>query len=238
MIKKGIETIFNYPYTHLKKFGFNQNHCFMKQLPIALQNNYVCFIVLFLFSLTISIPAISQEENDTFYADQWLVLPAQAYEPPLFYQQEDTYGDTLSLKNLFDQLGLPAQVNPIDGKPLVTDQSGSPLWEMQQATKSGELILKPIKNSTYSWTLVAGYFETDRLAKLSFTLKSNAMASLSVNDQTIIEAANKTETDKTVQHTFEPGKHLILIKTLYASASDDDWKLSLKYDSKPEVAVN
>ncbi|MDN5350494.1 MAG: hypothetical protein PWQ54_1890 [Bacteroidales bacterium] len=210
----------------------------MKQLPIALQNKFVCFIALIVFTLTISTRAISQEQNDTFYADQWLILPAQSYEPPLFYQQEDTYGDTLSLKNLFDRLGLPAQVNPIDGKPLVTDQNGSPLWEKQQASKSGELILKPLKNSTYSWTLAAGYFETDRLINLTFTLKSSAMASLAVDGQTIIEASNKAETDKTLQHTFEPGKHLILIKTMYASASDDDWKLSLKYELKSKGTIN
>lgn len=191
-------------------------------------------IVLIFFS---SLAANARQTDESFYADQWLVIPVQAYEPPLFYQQEDTYGDTVSLINMFDQLGLPSDIRPTEGKFLLSAQEGSPRWEKQHASKSGELILKPNKNSTYSWTLAAGYFETERFVNVSFTLKSKALASLEVNGQTIIEAANKAGTDKTVSHSFEPGKHLILIKTLYAPAFAKDWKLSLQYEIKSKAEV-
>jgi len=176
-----------------------------------------------------SIEVASQESNDDLYADQWLILPTQTYEPPLFYQQEDTYGDTLSLKKMFDQLTFSGDIKAVEGKFLISDQNASPIWTKQQASKSGELVLKPLKNSTYSWTLATGYFETDRFVKVSFTLKSTAMACLIINDQTIIEAVNKEGTDKTVTHNFEPGKHRVVIKSLYASSSKDDWKLNLNY---------
>ncbi len=206
----------------------------MKQIQHSFQNSYLFFVTLILFTLAISFKALSQEKNDIFYADQWLVLPTQPYEPPLFYQQEDTYGDTLSLKNMFDQLTLPNEINPNAGSFFISDQTGSPKWEKQQASKSGELILKSTKNSTYSWSLAAGYFETDRFAEVSFTLKSTALAALSVNGQSIIEAGNKTGTDKTVTHKFDPGKHLIVLKSLYAPSINDDWKLSLSYKIKSD----
>ncbi len=196
--------------------------------------SFALLAILFFNSLGLN----AQQENISFTADEWLLLPAQAYEAPLFFNQEDTSGDTLSKKDLFDRLIIPKQINPVTDLPLLVNQSQSPLWQKQQASKSGDLVIKPLKTAAYSWTLAAGYLETDRFVELELTLKSTAMASLMVNGNTVIEAANKAGTDKTVTQTLEPGKHLIVIKTLYSPDFDNDWKLSLKYGLKSSAKVD
>lgn len=204
---------------------------------IASNSIYFRYVTVLIFIITNHF-AIAQENNEKHIADSWLNIDPQPIAWPAFSSTPDINGDTISFKRLFNSVSTQ-EINWAKAGVAYNPHAKNKLfWQKSNATKSGFLNFRlPAKQQT-AWVLMGGFLETDRFVKLELELEAGGLAALIINGKQqllVEEAAKKGETNKkSVELSFTPGKHFILIKSLYDLRFECDWKVKLSFDKNAE----
>ncbi|MDY0077887.1 MAG: prolyl oligopeptidase family serine peptidase [Bacteroidales bacterium] len=208
---------------------------------IANRSTYFRYIFGFLFLIVYHF-ALSQENNEKHFADSWLVIEPQLIAWPAFSNTPDVNGDTISFKQLLNSVSTDEINWAKAGKAVYPQAKNGLLWQKNIASKSGFLNFKlPAKQKT-AWVFVGGFLETNRFVELELELEAGGLAALILEGKQqlfVEEVAKKGETKKkSTKIKLTPGKHFILIKSLYDKRFACDWKLKLSFDKKIDDHIN
>jgi len=208
---------------------------------IANRSTYFRYIFGFLFLIAYHF-ALSQENNEKHFADSWLVIEPQLIVCPAFSNTPDVNGDTMAFKQLLNSVSTDEINWAKAGKAFYPQAKNGLLWQKSNASKSGFLNFKlPAKQQT-AWVFVGGFLETDRFVELELELEAGGLAALILEGKQqlfVEEAAKKGETKKkSTKIKFRPGKHFILIKSLYDQSFECDWKVRLSFDNKTDQQLS
>lgn len=198
--------------------------------------------VLVFFLLIACRSAIAQESNEKHIANTWLTIAPQAVSWPAFSNTPDINGDTVAFKQLLEAISTEKIDWAKGEKPVYQQVENSPTWKKSTATKSGFVDYKiPGKQQT-AWILQAGFIETDCFVELELELEAGGLATLiidGVQQLQVEQAAKRGETNKKSKKLkFTPGKHFVLIKSLYDKRFECDWKVKLSFDNKADQQVS
>lgn len=190
-----------------------------------------CLILIPLFSAATT---TKQQTNQTFEIkiDSWLQLGPLPIPLPAFTEETTPQ---FPLKNLltFNELDA-AQLHPRAKKQLKWQNGRTAAWQPVSAP-NGYLILNSTDPNP-AVVYLATYIDIKRWTKTKITANSAQMYRIYI-DNTLIatktnNGANGQQTAKDIR--LEPGKHLVLIKTVYDPTAEATWdmKVSLTQENK------
>lgn len=208
---------------------------------VANRKTYFRYILGFLFLIGYHF-AISQDNNNKIIADTWLSTEPQGLLWPAFSNSPDINNDTIGFKQLLNGVSTEDIDWAKGEKPVYPQAKNGLQWQKSNATKSGFINFKLDAKQQTAWVLLGGFLETDRFVELELELEVGGMAALIIDGKQqlfVEEAAKKGETNKKSKKLkFTPGKHFMLIKSLYDQRFECDWKVKLSFDKKADQQLS
>ena len=201
---------------------------------------YYRYVLAFIFLIAYHF-SISQESDKKYIADNWLIIEPQDFAWPAFSNTPDINGDTISFKQLLNGISTD-EIDWAKGEnPVYLQAKNGFKWQKSNATKSGFINFKLDAKQQTAWVLLGGFIETDRFVELELELEAGGLAELIIDGKQqlfVEEAAKQGETSKKSKKIkFTPGKHFVLIKSLYDQRFECDWKVKLSFDKKEDQSL-
>ncbi len=172
--------------------------------------------------------AFAQDVN----IDSWLVKSPLIVEKPAFISGADINKEEFTTKNLLTE-------NYIDLYGLLPVKGGS--WNTVKPGKEGFVEIKALKKTSSQVSYLAFYLETAGLDEIKIEVESPQMFEVYLEGKKISSNYTLADEGKTVKRTgtidADPGKYLIIVKSLYTDVNKNIWKLKAILSGVPERGV-
>jgi len=172
--------------------------------------------------------AFAQEKN----IDDWLLKAPLKLQKPAFISGADIEGKEFSTKNLLGE-------NYMDLSLLKPAAGNS--WSPRKVNRDGFVEIKPVKKAEYQLAYLGFYLESDGLDEIKIEVESPHMFEVYLAGKKISTNNTVAEKDKTVKRTgtidIDPGKYLIIVKSLYTAEKDNDWIVKASLSAMPEKGL-
>jgi dipeptidyl aminopeptidase/acylaminoacyl peptidase len=192
----------------------------------------------FLLAL-VSFPAYAVEEQDSIMTlDEWLVSDTKELFLPAFHEQKDLKGKTFEIADLLKSYPLP-----FDNPGLKTDNQATDGWHAQKADAEGDLRFKTDQQYEIAVVSQALYLETPGWSSVKVHVASPQCFELYLNGSKMLSKYSFTSGDaepkeEEAELKLEPGKHLLLINSLYNKDSSANWRVKTKLSTSGEGSAH
>ena len=172
--------------------------------------------------------AFSQEVN----INSWLVKNPVEVVKPAHISGPDINNDEFATKNLLTE-------NYFDlGRLLPVNGQG---WSSVKTGKEGFVAIKPLKKADYQISYLSFYLESDGLDEIKIEVESPQMFEVYLAGKKISSNYTIADEGKTVKRTgtidIDPGKYLIVVKSLYTIENKNDWKIKASLAGVPDKGL-
>ncbi len=203
---------------------------------------------LLLMAWWLNLPAQNQDTtniNET--VENWLTAGPIGAFMPAFHDRNNMDGKTFKAADLM-KMHIKKVENPASGKTFYLSGGKEINWKKMPTGKSGNLIIPTSSKSDYAINWQAFYLNAEQWMKPAFEITTSQCFELFVDGKK--SASNYSFTKegkepKTVkkQIALEPGKHLVVIKSLYhKTGNGKPWNvkmaISLKKDEKGQLSFS
>ncbi len=195
-----------------------------------LKKIFAALFLLFVFTF-----ANAANENDTtqIAVEKWLTAGPVKISKPAFAGQKDLHGKKFNISNLlkseFKKIEYPVVNNPFtEGKK----------WRETATDTSGTVNVSDIDDKGYYLFWQTVYFHVKEFTKLEIIVKTRQGFEMYVDKKKKLSsysatAKNKDIPEKTKTLNLEPGRHVLLIKSLYEKdTSNTQWNIKVSYSIK------
>jgi hypothetical protein len=182
-------------------------------------------------------------QTETVTISEWLTIPAQKLNYPVFHELENTQGKTFSDENLlnFEHFNLSNHF-PANNEVFAIQHGKQLRWTPLRADENG-LITLGSKSDQPQIAYLATYLWAERWVQASLEINSPYMLKAWLDGE---EIGSKTKIDEDVEKIgkvsknlkLERGKHLLIIKTLMPANKELDWNLSASLEIKEPYEVS
>lgn len=190
------------------------------------------FLLISLFMLLWHLPfsSFAQENGQqVFVVSQWLSAGPIVVKKPVFYQKNNMMGKPFTSVDL-----LKFQQKPISdvrqGAVFFTTDSGNVVWE----TVAGNAATQTDADLAVKWQ--AFYVQVNRFIPIKIEVKTPQDFELFVNGDLKLSKyqSDNKESLRSDSLRLEPGKYLVVVKSLYQKALKAPWsvQVQLSYDKK------
>jgi dipeptidyl aminopeptidase/acylaminoacyl peptidase len=197
----------------------------------------VFLVILGLFAIEIF------AQTETVTISEWLTIPVQKLNYPVFREIENTHGKTFSDENLlnFEQINLSNHFPAIN--EVFVNQNGKQLrWTPVQTDENGYIVVGS-ESDIPQMAYLATYIWADRWLQTTIEINSPYMLKAWLDG---IEIGSKTKIDEDAEKIgkvsknlkLERGKHLLVIKTLMPASKELAWNLSASLEIKEPYEVS
>ncbi len=190
---------------------------------------YLLFLVLFQPSLK----SQTDQTNDTILnVDQWLVSDPLTLFLPAFHDQNNLKGKTFSIPDLLKNHPLNTG-NPVHSSANEDTENEITNWRIAKSSKNGDLKFKVDKKSEITMISQAVYIKTGNWTKVKVVIESRQCFELYLNEDKKLSnysfiSNDKDPKKKEIELSLEPGKYLLLIRSLFKKGNEDNWTVNTK----------
>jgi dipeptidyl aminopeptidase/acylaminoacyl peptidase len=198
--------------------------------------------VVFLLILAVCAADIFAQ-SEKISITEWLTIPAQKKNYPVFHQLENTQGKTFSDENLlnFEHFSFKDHF-PANNEVLAVMDGEQLQWTPVGADENG-LIVVGSKEEEPQIAYLATYIWADRWLQTTIEINSPYMLKAWLDGE---EIGSKTKIDEDAEKTgkvsktlkLERGKHLLLVKTVMPATQEPDWSISAFLEIKDPYGVS
>ena len=189
-------------------------------------NRFILSALVLIFSANC---AFSQD----VHVDSWLIKSPAKVAPPVYISGPDINKDDFATKNLLTE-------NYIDLVGLLPVKGDE--WNATQAGKEGFVSLKPIKKTDKQISYFSFYLESAGLNEMKIEVESPQMFEVFLSGKKISSNYTLADEGKTVKRTgtidVDPGKYVIVVKSLYTGENKNDWQIKASLSGVPEKGVS
>jgi dipeptidyl aminopeptidase/acylaminoacyl peptidase len=161
------------------------------------------------------------------HVDRWLVLGPFPAPLPAFAAGNDSKAGAAKLL-AYEEIRLSA-MKPVEGAAQALLYGSKALWRNAAADSNGVSI--PVGGETPAIAYLAAYVEVPRWTKLSVSARSSDAFAVVVDGAEIVKSDKPAGLagKKSGEAKLEPGKHLLVVKTVRAAAdtSAADWRVDV-----------
>ncbi len=201
-------------------------------------------IAAVILSVLISTVVFAGSDTTRYYIENWLTAGPVKVSEPAFSNQKNIHGKKFKpsdlLKNDMREVKYPAE-----GETFVNNQK----WQKTVAAKNGDINVTSPESEGYYIFWQTAYFHLSGFAKLKIKAETRQCFEMYIdNDKKLsaysAAAKNEDMPSKTGTLELEPGRHLILIKSLYKKdTSNCPWSVTVSYTvennaAKPQVNLS
>jgi len=191
---------------------------------------------IFVFAFICSFVGL-KAQTEKIFITEWLALPAQTLELPVFHDRSNTLGKKFDDENLlnFDQHNLSGYF-PEANKFFKTMPGNQVQW-LKKSTGDQKFIVIGEPDNQPQLAYVASYIWADRWMSATIEVNSPYLLTAWLNGE---EIGNKAKVDddpgmpgkisKNVK--LERGKHLLLVKSVKPAGKEADWEISATLEVK------
>lgn len=200
----------------------------------------ILFLVAF---FSISSYALDIEIN----VKKWFTSEAfEVYKPAYIQGQnlkKEDFQEKFVLGNSYLNL---IDLKPAEGAAILWEDNNSSKWKIKKTNNDGLLEIKPDKNAEFQISYNAFYIESDGLNSYTLVVESPQMFEVFLNGKEInseksLATAEKPNVSESTLD-LDPGKFVVIVKSMYVSGDNDNWYLKAKIsgneDSQPLVSVS
>jgi dipeptidyl aminopeptidase/acylaminoacyl peptidase len=191
-------------------------------------------IVTVLFYLPLPAGAGVQDEKTTAI-DRWLVLGPVVQPLPVFHDSKKGGFDTAKL---LDEAALPASMeSPRPGLGVDWFSGKALTWREIDTPGDGQMKLVPppgVGESRPGVAWLVTYVSAERWQSLELELYGDHPRKAWLDGEAVVQYGLEADEEKKVKKTIEliPGKHMLLVKTLFESSRGDEWIAGASVSSK------
>lgn len=183
------------------------------------------FILTALVLLFFPVNAFSQDVN----IDSWLIKGPVEVQKPLYISGNDINNDEYATKNLLTE----NYINLTGLFPVIGDK-----WKAAKTGKEGFVTIKPLKKADMQISYLSFYIESDGLDEIKIEVESAQMFEVFLAGKKISSNYTLADEGKTVKRTgtidVDPGKYVIVVKSLYTGENKNDWQLKADLSGVPD----
>lgn len=203
---------------------------------------------LLLMAWSLNLPAQNQDTafiNTT--VGNWLATGPVDVFLPAFHNRNNMDGKTFKPSDLL-KMHIKKVENPVSGKTFSSSGNKEINWKKAQTGKSGSLIVPTAHKSNYAINWQAVYLNADQWIEPTFEITTSQCFELFVDGKKSASNYSFTKEGKEPkavkkQIKLEPGKHLVVIKSLYHKTEngkpwDVKMAISLKKDEKGQLSFS
>lgn len=191
---------------------------------------------LFIAFLLFSISYANDNQEQTTTIESWLVAGPFALPMPAFHEKPDLAGETFGMKQLLESVQLPSQTRIEAGHPALSRLDESIRWQSATVNDSAEMLLNKTQSKQHEFYFLATYLEISRFTPMQLEVFSEPAFELYLNGtkkggrNSMQKSRDKNPVNTELK--LEPGKHLLIIKTLLPPDSLRPFplKVNAKYD--------
>ena len=204
------------------------------ELSHLLMNRKTLSICLVFFLTTFGYvhAAVQDSVNNEVAVEQWLTAGPLDVTLPAFHQEKNLEGEQYKdVKLLSAELKVVEQ--PVEGEIFVKQHNKSIHWIKKRTGNKGALAIPEPKKAAYALYWQATYLQNNSYAKLTFEIETPQCFLLFVDGEKKLSKLKFTEKGKEASKKkkkleLEPGKHLIVIVSLFSKSKETDWKVQTK----------
>ncbi len=173
--------------------------------------------------------------NNDMVISKWLTTGPLDMSYPAFHDTKNVEGDKFTDSDLlvYEPICLK-NIKPFEGEEFgwISGQTSS--WSGHYADSKDFISFEADMPATFPQVVfIAAYIEAERWLEASLTINTPQMAQVYLNGnplgkKTTVEHEQGTLGEITQSLKLEKGKHLLLIKSLYAHGSNSGWKVSAR----------
>jgi len=188
-------------------------------------NKLLASALMLLFSVN---NIISQEVT----VNNWLIKYPVKANKPAFISGADINQNEFSSKNLLTENYISLKgLKPLPGK----------VWNPGKTNKEGFVNIDPLRKYDNQLAYFSFYLESDGLNEMKIEVESPQMFEVYLSGKKISSNYTLAEEGKTVKRTgtidVDPGKYVVIVKSLYTGENKNDWLIKAILNGVPDNGV-
>lgn len=203
----------------------------------------ICVIII--INLTIFVRMNMAATNATLQLRNWLILGPQNISLPALSKSTD-FADTA--KELLNSEFLSqSEFQPIENENIDWFDQKDLRWHQMKTDDDGKIVISVAESSQIMVAYLATYIKTDHWEKAKLFVECPQLFKVFLDGEKVAEklSANKMP-DSEESSKIEPvsaelklqtGKHLLLIKTVYAPESKNEWEFKATIESPKDTVL-
>ena len=188
-------------------------------------------VFVLLLTLIFSLPLFAAEKSTDITVTNWLILGPMETPLPIFHEKKNFSGKKFELKNLLNFEHLDSRkLSPALDKTIPGFGERKLRWTMQT---DSSLRITLLNKKMPQKAFAAAYLTANRWLEIKLTVKNPHLQIVYFDGKEIgrrnkANASKKTSAQTKATVKVEPGKHLLLIKTLFDPNCSAPWEISAK----------
>ncbi|NOZ60831.1 MAG: S9 family peptidase [Calditrichaeota bacterium] len=183
----------------------------------------------FLFLLIFSLSLFAAEDSNNIVATKWLILGPVKTPLPIFHDRKNFAGKKFGINNLleFEHFDL-SKIPPAEGKTITGYGKQKLRWTVRA---DSSLQIVPLNQKMPQKAFAAAYLTANRWLEIKLTVENPHLQIIYFDGKEIGRRNKANANEKTLAQTkatikVEPGKHLLLIKTVFDPKCNAPWEIS------------
>ena len=208
-----------------------------KVLRLLLLHKTLNLIFIFLVMTIGHLQAIPQDStNKEVSINEWLTAGPLEVMLPAFHGEKNLEGKHFKAENLLSSdLKVVEQVT--DGELFLKRGDESLYWKKQKTSKSGTIDISNQKKADYAINWQATYLKNQNYTNITVEIETPQCFILFVDGEKKLSNLKFTKKDKDIpkkkkELKLEPGKHLIVIVSLFSKSEETNWEIKTRILAK------
>ncbi|MCF6172014.1 MAG: S9 family peptidase [Bacteroidales bacterium] len=177
--------------------------------------------------------AIPDTANTEVPVVQWLTAGPFEAALPAFHQEKNLEGEVYEDVDLLSS-ELKTVEQPFEDEVFLWQQNKAVSWKKEKTGKKGVLKIPEPKKADFALNWQAVYLQNESYSTLTFEIESPQCFLLFVDGEKELSKLRFSEKGKDVakkkkELELEPGKHLIVIVSLFSKGEETEWKVQTKF---------
>ena len=190
------------------------------------------FLILLVMTIGKVIATPQDSINNEIVLNEWLTVGPFEVAPPAFHNEKNLDGKHFKAENLLSS-DLKMVEQPIEGKLFLNQKKESLYWKKQKTNKNDALIISKSKQADYAINWQSTYFQNQNYTNITIEIETPQCFILFVDGEKKLSNLKFSKKDKDIpikkkELNLDPGKHLIVIVSLYSKNEETNWKIKAK----------
>ena len=199
------------------------------------------FFIIWFLPLSLLHASTSDSLNKEVLFEQWLTAGPVLVSLPTFHSENNLDGKKFNAPSLLTN-GLKEVKRPVSGDVFLVQEDKLVIWKKQKSGKNGNFAIRNTPNSDYALNWQTSYLKNSNYTKLTLEIETKQCFILYVDGIKKLSKLSFTDKETKVEKkkktlNLEPGKHLIVIASLYSKNKEVKWKVRTRIIDKPTTDI-
>lgn len=193
------------------------------------QKIFIICIAIISFTITNIHAQIPDSINNKVQIEEWLNAGPYKVSLPAFNKENNLEGKVYKVENLI-KFNLKTVEQPLTGDVFLKQNQESIQWKKQKSKKNGDLIIQLPKNADFALNWQSSYLKCESYTKITFEIETAQCYVMYIDGQQKLskfkfDKKGKDAVKKKKEVKLEPGKHHIVIVSLFSKSEEVNWKV-------------